>query len=530
MAIEKRKYTLEDMVSKPLDSAPSLDLPAFEIEKFYVPKDVSKFMVFFLNVKKSWKPQSGCPYCDNKTSFSLSGRNAPRVIRDVSRNNYCVQLITQSPRLLCNKCHQRFTPKIDGIVENGTMTERLLNFVKTESFLQPHTILAERTGLSIQTIQNIMDDEIQRYEEMRVENPLVAPEVLGIDEKHIVHDMRGTLVDVKTGNLLDLTERNDELTMVAAIQKLKDWDKNIRVVTTDMSNSYLRWLPKLLPNATFVIDKFHVFQNVNQKVSSSKKYLYEYRKQLIREIEDDAERKRQTEILKIIGNNKRLFNYSTENLERGSGVKALKLDTVIDEFPEFALLRKLYAYVELLYQQTNRKDAEIVWDEWQKLLPPSTKGRYKEWCDKNSIPLHCFEAFQSLTRSGFTYFKEYILNYFNPGCNYTNATTEGLNNLIGTINAAGNGYKFKHLRAKALYASLINERVRFSIDIKSIDSWKPSSGGFSMIIPMSRDKYMFNHSRENVFIPTTNVLSDNQSFSDSLFEQSNGEAKEFVLP
>lgn len=197
MAIEKRKYTQADMVSKPLDSAPSLDLPAFEIEKFYVPNDGSKFMVFFLNVKKSWKPQGRCPYCDNKTSFSFSGRNAPRVIRDVSRNNYCVQLVTQSPRLLCNKCHQRFTPKIDGIVENGTMTERLLDFVKTESFLQPHTILAERTGLSIQTIQNIMDDEIQRYEEMRAENPLVAPEVLGIDEKHIVHDMRGTLVDVK---------------------------------------------------------------------------------------------------------------------------------------------------------------------------------------------------------------------------------------------------------------------------------------------------------------------------------------------
>jgi len=468
MAIEKRKYTRNDMVSRPLESAPSLDLPAFEIEQFFVPNDGSKFMVFFLNVKKNWKPESGCPYCGNKISLSLSGRNLPRVIKDVSRNNYCVQLVTQSPRFVCNKCHKRFTPKIDGIVENGTMTERLLDFVKTESFLQPHTILEERTGLSIQTIQNIMDDEIQRYEEMRAENPLVAPRVLGIDEKHIVHEMRGTLVDVETGNLLDVTESNDERTMARAVQKLKDWDKNIRVVTTDMSNSYLRWLPKLLPDATFVIDKFHVFQNVNQKVSASKKLLYEYRKQLIREVEDDAERKRQIEILKIINNNKRLFNYSTEHLERGSGVKALKLDTVIDEFPEFALLRKLYAYVELLYHQTNREDAEKVWDEWQKLLPPSTKGRYRDWCNKNNIPPNCFEAFQSLTRSGFTYFKEYILNYFNPGCSFTNATTEGLNNLIGTINTSGNGYKFKHLRAKALYASLINERVRFSETISDI--------------------------------------------------------------
>ncbi len=525
---------MNDMVEQDLTTAPSLDLPAFKIEKFFTPKDNGKFMLFFVNVRQDWRPKDGCPYCGNVDSLSLSGRNPPRVIRDVSRNNYCIQIVTQSPRMLCKKCFQRFSPKIDGIIENGTMTERLVDFIKTESFLQPHTTIEERTGVSIQTIQNIMDEEIERYEKMRAAKPLTAPRILGIDEKHIVHEMRGTLVDIESGNLLEITEKNDEISMTNAIKKLTDWDTKIEVVTTDMANRYLRWIPNLLPKATVVIDKFHVVQDINQKISSSKKVLYEYRKQLIDGITDSVERKRQFEILYLINDNKRLFNYSSENLERGSGDKALKLDTVIDEFPEFALLRKIYSYIELLYKQDNRENAEKVWNEWQKFLPPSSKSQYNNWCKRNNVPPQCFETFQSLTRPGFTNFKEYILNYFNPGCRFTNATTEGLNNLIGTINAAGNGYKFKHLRAKALYASLVHERVRFSVDVTSIKSWKPNTKFVLSPLNGSDDensidkRYIFNKTVQQVSIPTTNIYSDNDALQDTLIEDSIGYAIEFV--
>lgn len=63
-----------------------------------------------------------------------------------------------------------------------------------------------------------------------------------------------TLVDVRKGKLLDMLEDNEQKTMENAIRQLKDWDTNIRVVTTDMANQYIKWLRVLLPNATNSID------------------------------------------------------------------------------------------------------------------------------------------------------------------------------------------------------------------------------------------------------------------------------------
>ena len=82
------------------------------------------------------------------------------------------------------------------------MTTRLYEYIKKESFLQSHTALEEQSGFSIQTIQNIMDEQIEIYEQQRKKDPPKAPEVLGIDEKHIDNKMRDTLVDVKNGVLL----------------------------------------------------------------------------------------------------------------------------------------------------------------------------------------------------------------------------------------------------------------------------------------------------------------------------------------
>ena len=518
MGLEKREYSMNDMVEQDIKSAPSLDLPALVTERFYMPRDGGKLMVFFTDVRKSWAPSDGCPACHKKDSLIRSGRTKPRKVRDVVRNNHCVLIVLQSIRMLCKNCNQRFVPKIDGIIANGTMTERLVEFLKTESFLQPHSTLSERTGVSIPTIQEIMNEEIDRYEQMRAANPPAAPRVLGIDEKHITNAMRGTLVDVEKGTLLDMLENNSEETMKAAIQKLSCWQENIKVVTTDMANRYLKWLPSFLPDATIVIDKFHVIQDVQNRISTAKSLLYAYRKELIDHIEDDEERARQYEILRIVDDNRRLFNYSMENVMRDkSGKRSLKLNTVIDTFPEFRLLRMLYFYIEDMYTKETRNEAEAAWDEWQELLPPTGKKDYQEWCDLYSVDEKCFEGFKSFTRSGFTYFKPYILNYFNPGCRHTNAATEGLNNLIGSINISGNGYRFRHLRAKALYASLIHQRIVYSVDIKTITSWKPVFSYMTTFdwlndshTAVEKKEYTFRMDVQHGGINPTNVLEDNR--------------------
>lgn len=56
------------------------------------------------------------------------------------------------------------------------------------------------------TIANIFDEYAAELESKRAK--VVAPRILGIDEKHIVHNMRGVFVDIETGTLLEMTVGN----------------------------------------------------------------------------------------------------------------------------------------------------------------------------------------------------------------------------------------------------------------------------------------------------------------------------------
>ena len=61
----------------------------------------------------------------------------------------------------------------------------------------------------------------ERFELERKKNHTEAPTVLGIDEKHLNNDMRGILVNVETGKLLDILEKNDRESMINGIKKCK---------------------------------------------------------------------------------------------------------------------------------------------------------------------------------------------------------------------------------------------------------------------------------------------------------------------
>ena len=474
MALTKKVLSFDDFEEINLDNAPSLDLPDLQIDHFLMPKSRDNIMLFLASVK----PQNidfECPYCKKKTAIIRAGRAKPRLVHDVIRNNYRVDIAILPQMFRCTECEQRFTQPIPGIVESRQMTIRLYEYLKKESFLQLHSDLAESSGFSVETIQNIMDEQIEVFEQQRKKNPPKAPRVLGIDEKHITQKMRGTLVDVEQSVLIEMLEDNKAKTMQNAIKSLDGWDTNIKVVTTDMNNSYIKWLKDLLPDAEIVIDRFHVIKDIQKRISKTQFILYNYRKSLIMEIDDLKERQRQLNILKIVNENRFLFKTSIDTIERDTGDKAEKLATVMSEFPEYEFLRALYSMIEEMYKSETLKEAEEYWEKWQNYLPPAKEKEYIDWCETYGYGPSLFEPFKSFTRENFKFYKPYILNYFKEGCRYTNAATEGINNRIERISRTCYGCRFKHLRAKALYAPLFESRTIYSIDLKTIKKWIPTS-------------------------------------------------------
>ena len=65
-----------------------------------------------------------------------------------------------------------------------------------------------------------------------------------------------------------------------------------------------------------------------------------------------------------------------------------------------------------------------------------------------------------------------------------------------------------------MYASLVNERVNYGIDMKSVKSWVPTTsmawgGSFGSGKYVSVKQYVFTKKSEPISIPHTNVFDDN---------------------
>ncbi len=476
MANTTKEYTLKDMKEIDISLAPGVDLPPFEVKKFFMPKDGEKVMLLYIDTPESWKPAS-CPYCGS-TKINLDGRSKKRIVRDITRNNYCVFLYMEPRRFKCSNkdCMQRVPVELPGFKRKATVTDRVIEFIQKEAFYQNFEILAERTGLTSVTVANYFDEKVEELEADRKANPPEAPLVLGIDEKHNEHKAMGVFVDVINSRLIEVTPDNKKETMIAAIKSFSNWDKNIKVVTTDMAGNYHSWLPSLFPNdVKLVVDKFHVIQGLNQAINAGRPALYDYLKAQVKGISDPVKREEKMAVLRLLGNDIRLLNYSFDTLKKNPK-KATELTKLTSTFPEIDLFKKMESYLEKMYTMKTRADAEKVWNEWQAILPPENIKRkdkeFNEWCKKNNVPKTAFAPFRKFSSSqGYPKYKDAILNYFIPGCGYTNAATEAFNSVIRQINARGNGYGFIRLRALAVYAPTVYSRVTYSIDINDKICW-----------------------------------------------------------
>jgi len=475
MALINKKYQAGDFKEIPLENAPSLDIPYLIEDHFLMPKDGGNYLLFQAHVSRRYQPEEDirCAIC-GCTEVKNNGYLVKKY-HDVLRNNKRVDVAVKMPRRLCRNCKAEVEFPFPWLSNKHGMTKRLEDFLKTEVLIQPEITLSERTGYSVETISKLLSERIDELDEERKLNPLPAPKVLGIDEKHFNRTMHGILVNIEDGTLLDMLPDNRSQTMQDGIRSLLGWDQNIRVVTTDMNNSYLNWLQQLLPNATIVIDRFHVVKDVEQHVTATKNALVELHRARIKKITDKQEKARQTAILSIVTGNPKMFNLSLARIEaEGWDEYDLKLATVINEFPDFQLLHNLRYGIECLYNCTTREEAEECWNTWMDLIPPTTKKEYEKWCDLFCVDKDSFAKWNSFKKREFQFFVPYILNYFNEGCSYTNAASEGVNSLIQRVNNEGNGYTFKNLRGKCLYCSLVRERINYGIDISEFTNWTMS--------------------------------------------------------
>jgi transposase len=354
-----------------------------------------------------------CPFCIGSRCVGY-GRSQV-LIKDLPIHGKRVGLYINARRYKCRDCHRTFMESLSAVDEKYRMTQRLAQWVGPRSLQRTFTSVAEEIGVAEGTVRNLAHGYIADLaREYRFETPIY----MGIDEIHLLSRPRAVITNLDENTVIDLLPDRDKRRLVRYLLSVPDRHQ-IEVVAMDMWKPYRDAVREALPDATIVIDKFHVLRMANQAID-------ELRRSLSRTNSSDSLRR------KAAGTKRDAYLFRKREKDL-SDSERLILDGWLRSIPE---LREAWRLKEAFY---------AVYDAETRL---EAKKRFRTWAA--SIPPECGPAFQPIL-TAWGNWEPHILAYFDYSV--TNALTESLNNLIRFTNRMGRGYSFDVLRARVLFTN-----------------------------------------------------------------------------
>ena len=348
-----------------------------------------------------------CPRCRTLTNIVHDYRI--QTVKDLPVQGHILIWKYRKRRYRCPQCGKRFTEKYYLLPKGHQITNRTaLHAVDLLTQKRSRKDIAKELNVSESTMTRFL--RLSEYGK-----PSELPPVLSIDEfkgntNHIKY--HGILTDPVSRKVLDITPDNYETHLYNYLKEFRN-RKDVKYFISDMRKEYISMAKSLFPNATIVIDKFHVaryctwsFENVRKRIQKSlspefRKYFKRSRKLLLkRECELTAEGKH----------------------------RVAKMLEISKELAQAYLLKeKFYEFMD----SSNSTEA---------------KEKLKQFFLFESVS--SFHDFQSCITM-LTNWEKYILNAFD--CKYTNGFTEGCNNTIKVIKRTGYGYRnFDNFRCRIL--------------------------------------------------------------------------------
>jgi transposase len=346
--------------------------------------------------------------------------NGPKWVkyRDLKMGTLPTWLLVRRQRFSCKTCKAVLYSNVPHVEDDHRITSRLREAIVLSSIKRTFADVVDVHGveeaLARRVFRKYADERLLPYR-------YPAPRVLGIDENHLLKDLRGVIVDVENGKLLDILEGRTQSNFRRGFQRMEDWD-NVEVWCQDMAGAYKGLAQDLFPKATIVVDKFHVLTKANHwfmkvRLSESPKLPAEVRKNLPGLI--------------------RVFDMREDSLT------ARQKDRVAEVMAHSRRLSDAYAIKESFYywyDAPTRADAEAAYTQWVQFV--RSKDQMLEW-----KPL-----LTMMQR-----WRDEIFNYFDH--RYTSGAVERMNRSIADINRMANGMDFQTLRAKAIlrYSHLVDQ-------------------------------------------------------------------------
>ncbi|MCU6748452.1 ISL3 family transposase [Faecalicatena acetigenes] len=368
----------------------------FELEDIILNdvKTTNTEMHVFFSLKRK---THACPNCGTLTNRIHDYRTS--IIKDIPFMGKLSFLHCHKRRYHCPHCQKHFYEKFALLHKYCRITTRLAFYaIQLLSNRQSVRSVAALTGVSDSFI-------FRRMQDVPYPKPSHLPEVLSIDEfrgNAGGQKFQAILTDAKNHKLFDILPTHSQTELMLYFQMFPN-KKQVKYFVTDMNTVYKDLARQYFPNATIVIDRFHVVRYVTWALEN-------VRKRIQKELHPSKR--------KYFKRSRKLLLTHQNKLSKES------MDALEIMLLQSSDLATAYYLKELFYEFMASSTRTEATRKLKFFILAAQTSALKE-----------FKA--CLTMLG--NWSKYILNSFE--CQYTNGYTEGTNNAIKVIKRNAFGYR-----------------------------------------------------------------------------------------
>ena len=335
-------------------------------------------------------------------------------------------------RFQCKNCRKVTVSETSLVQKNCQISEPLRQKVAQALVnRQALTHIAQDLAISTSTVHRKLKEFTFKEDFSRL------PEILSIDEFSY---QKGKLAfiaqDFETKKIITILENRTQITIRNHFFRYsKEARNSVKVVTVDMSGSYIPMIPKFFPKAKIVIDRFHIVQHMSRALNHT-------RIQLMTQFDKKSLEYRALKYYwkSVLKDSRKLSLNSFRSRTFGETLTPKEcLTEIFHLVPE---LKGYYDLYQLLLFHLQEKNADYFFDLIEEALP------------------HLNQTFKTALRT-ILHHKQHVINAIELP--YSNAKLEATNKLIKDIKRNAFGFKnFDNFKKRIFIAlNMQKEKTHF---------------------------------------------------------------------
>lgn len=189
-----------------------------------------------------------------------------------SVSGFKTKLRLHKQRYLCKHCNKAFT-LASNITEYGCFISNNTKYSIAKDLTKKRSEkdIASDNNVSPNTVERVMDS----YYKLDKTFKNYLPKVLLFDEFKSVKSADGAmsfhLCNGETGKTIDIVEDRKLLSLLKYFGRYShNAIKNVKFIVIDMYSPYVSLIKKIFPNASIIIDKFHLIQLISRSLNKTR--------------------------------------------------------------------------------------------------------------------------------------------------------------------------------------------------------------------------------------------------------------------